>query len=251
MRNRISLGLIAAAVLFVPSCAFSQTVEVNRQNRTIEVMVTETVRVDADLANIVVGCITYGQTHDQAYQTNLAVAEKVTNALVSSGLSKDQIESNTIELAETNAAEFADPSPAIRKARQFKAHQSWRVHVHAGDAQKLIDIAVKAGANGVEEVNWEVADEESLEGKARMAAMEKACRTAGELAKSVGAKLGDLLYGSNMATGMMFAVRPTDLQTVEVSAGGGFGLRIPPFSLKLFPEKVSKQATVRTVFAIE
>lgn len=74
----MSLGVIGAAILFAPSCVLSQAVEINRQNRTIEVMVTETVRVDADLANIVVGCITYGQTHDQAYQANLAVAEKVT-----------------------------------------------------------------------------------------------------------------------------------------------------------------------------
>lgn len=170
---------------------------------------------------------------------------------MSSGLSKDQIESNTIELAETNAVEIADPSPTVRKARQFKAHQSWRVQVHASDAQKLIDLAVRAGANGVEEVSWEVTDEESLEGGARLAAMEKARRTAGELAKSAGAKLGDLLYASNMASGMMFALpnRSAQLQTVEVGAGGGF--RAPEFSLKLFPEKVSKQATLRTVFAME
>lgn len=251
MRCRMSLGVLAVAMLFTPSCVLPQAVEINRQNRTIEVIVTETVRVDADLANIVIGCIAYGQTHDQAYQTNLAVAEKVTNALLSSGLSKDQIESNTIELAETTAAEIADQSPAVRKSRQFKAHQSWRVHVHAGDAQKLIDVAVKAGANGVEEVTWDVTDEESLEGKARLAAMEKARKTADELAKSAGAKLGDLLYVSNMASGMMFALanRSAALQTVDVGAGGGF--RAPAFSLKLFPEKVSRQATVRTVFAME
>ena len=80
--------------------------------------------------------------------------------------------------------------------------------------------------------------------------MEKARRTAGELAKSAGAKLGHPLYACNMASGMMFALanRSMELQTMEVTAGGGF--RAPAFSLKLFPEKVLKQATVRTVFAM-
>jgi hypothetical protein len=53
-----------------------------------------------------------------------------------------------------------------------------------------------------------------------------------------------------MASGMMFALanRSMELQTMEVTAGGGF--RAPAFLLKLFPEKVLKQATVRTVFAM-
>ena len=64
----------------------------------------------------------------------------------------------------------------------------------AAGAQKLIDVAVQAGANGVENVGRDVADEESLEGQAREAAMQKARKIAGELAKSAGSKLGDLLY---------------------------------------------------------
>jgi uncharacterized protein YggE len=197
----------------------------------------------------VLGCITYGQTHDQGYQANLATADEVIKALLGAGVPKEDIESNAMELSE-DLGDAAGPSSAVRKPRQFKAHQSWRIRVATAEAQKLIEVAVQAGANGVEKVTWEVTDEESLEDKARLAAMEKACRTAGELAKSAGAKLGDLLYATNMASGMMFALanRSMELQTMEVTAGGGF--RAPAFSLKLFPEKVLKQATVRTVFAM-
>ncbi len=50
---------------------------------------------------------------------------------------------------------------------------------------------------------WEVADEESLEAKARTAAIEKARKNGHELAKSAGAKLGELLYASNVVNGFM------------------------------------------------
>jgi uncharacterized protein len=250
MRFRQGLGFVSALVIFAAPPAFSQTNEINRQNRTVEVVVTESVRVEAEIANISLGCITYGQTHDQAYQANLATADKVIKALLGTGVPKEHIESNALELGE-DAGDAAGQSSAVPKPRQFKAHQSWRIRVAAGDAQKLIDVAVQAGANGVEEVGWDVADEESLEGKARAVAMEKSRRIAAELVKSADAKLGELLYASNVASGMMFAFagRPVQTQTAEIGAGGDF--RTPTFSLKLFPEKVSKQATVRTVFAME
>jgi uncharacterized protein len=174
----------------------------------------------------------------------------VTKALLATGLPKKQIESNALELSE-DPGNTAGQSSATPTHRQLKTHQSWRIRVTAADAQKLIDVAVAAGANGVEEVSWDVADEDSLEGKARAAAMEKARKTAADLAKAGGAKLGELLYTSN-ASGMRFSRYDQSLQTVEINAGGGgFGSRAPTFSLKLFPEKVSKQETVRTVFAIE
>jgi uncharacterized protein YggE len=54
---RFALSVSTLAFLVVAASAFSQTIEVNRQNRTIEVVVTESVRVDPDVANITLGCI--------------------------------------------------------------------------------------------------------------------------------------------------------------------------------------------------
>jgi hypothetical protein len=65
MRFRPGLGFVPALVLFVVPSVFSQTNEINRQNRTVDVIVTETVSVEPDLANISLGCVAYGQTHDQ------------------------------------------------------------------------------------------------------------------------------------------------------------------------------------------
>ncbi|MGH9691097.1 MAG: SIMPL domain-containing protein [Candidatus Acidiferrales bacterium] len=232
--------------LFVVSPAFSQTVEVNRQNRTIEVDASETMRVDPDVADVTLGCVTYGQTNDQAYQANLAIANKVIKALLGAGVPKDQIESGSVQLSESAPYDNANQSPSERKARQFRAHQSWRIHVASAAAQKVIDVAVQAGANGIENVSWDVANPEALDARVRAAAMEKARTTAGEMAKSAGGKLGELLYASNVVNGNL-PVNGRAFGTLAAVAGSP----APAYSLKLFPEKVERQATVRTVFALE
>lgn len=243
--------LVAISVLFlccVPT-AFSQTNDINRQNRTIEVVVNETVRVEPDVAVVTLGCITYGETHDEAYQKNLQTADNVIKALLDAGLSKEQIESNAIELNETNSND--DRLRPAQKGRQFAAHQSWNIRVSASDAQKIIDIAVQAGANGIEDVSWEVSDTEALEAKARAAAMKKARSTAEEIAEAADGKAGELLYASNVVNGILGLLANRRLETTSASLGAGGGLRTPQFSLKLFPQRVEKQATVRAVFALD
>jgi uncharacterized protein len=249
MRFWLVSGVLLAALLPVSPRALSQSIEINRQNRTVEVTVSETVRAEPDQAKVTVGCLSYGETHDKAYQANLEMAGKVINAILSAGISKDQIESDALELSESNAGDSSGKPPNASKLRQYKAHQSWKVRVAASEAQKLIDIVVQAGANGLESVAWEVADEESLETKARTAAMEKARKTADELAKSVGAKLGDLLFASNTSNLVFTFARSLQTMDATVSVDGS-GFTAPVFSLKLFPEKVEKQASVRAVFAI-
>lgn len=239
-------------LFFFTSTCFAQTIEVNRQNRTIEVVVTERVQVEPDVADVSLGCIAYGQTHDQAYQANLQIAEKVIKALTDAGVSKTQITSSSIELSETNPSDVTDQPQTVRKIRQFKAHQSWRVRVPAPNAQKIIDSAVQAGANGIEDINWDVADADALENRARTAAMEKARATAGDVVKSGGGKLGDLLYASNVVSGVMGLLAGRSLETASASLSSrGSGFPTPTFSLELFPQKVEKQATVRAVFALD
>ena|SRR5487761_369061 len=247
---RLILGIVMLSFCFVPS-ALPQTIDVNPQKRTIEVVVSERVQVEPDIAKVTLGCVTYGQTHDEAYQANLAIADKVIKALLSAGVAKTQIESSSIELTEIGSRNMTGEPPAIRKAREFEAHQSWVVRVKASEAQKIIDDAVQAGANGIEDVTWDVADAEALEAKARAAAMEKARTTATEIAKSGGGKLGQLLYASNTVNGIMGLLAGRSLQTETASLGGGGGFATPAFSLRLFPQRVEKQATVRAIFALD
>jgi uncharacterized protein len=241
--------LLAAVVglyfLFVPS-SFCQTNEISRQNRSVEVVSSETIKVDPDIAEVTLGCVTYGETHDQAYQANLKIADQVIKALTEAGISKEQIEGSTIELGE-GRPNYNQPAP---KGRQFEAHQTWQIRLAVSDAQKIIDDAVEAGANGIEDVSWDVSDPNALEAKARAAAMKKARETAEEIAESGGAKLGELLYASNAVNGLMGLLAAQ--RTVQVaSASIASRSSAPAFSLKVFPAKVEKEATARAVFALD
>jgi uncharacterized protein len=243
---RSFLSVSSAAFFCLALTAQSQTIQISRQNRTVQVDVTQRVQVEADIANVTLGCVTYGQSHDQAYQANLEVADKVIKALLGAGVQKTQIQSGRIQLSETDSS---DEQGKDRKTRQFRAHQSWQIRLAASDAQKLIDVAVRAGANGVENVSWDVADPEALEARARTAAMEKARTTAAEMAKSAGGKLGDLLYASNTVNGIVDL--PIATRSYSNLTSFSAGAVAPTFSLQLFPEKVEQSASVRTVFALE
>src|SRR5262249_1582491 len=120
-------------------------------------------------------------------------------------------------------------------------------------AQKTIDTAVQAGANGIEDVSWDVTDPEALEAKARTAALERARATAADLAKTAGGKVGDLLYASNSLNGILGLLAGNrTVSTASVSVGSqGNGFPTPVFSLQLFPEKIQRQATVRAIFALD
>lgn len=106
-------------------------------------------------------------------------------------------------------------------------------------AQAAVDLAVKRGANEVDDVDWNVADPIALQAKASGAALAKARAIADQMAKGLGTKLGELVYASNRApVGKFFRHLAMNTESAEVSA---IGEREP--QLTLFPQKVKSEAT--------
>src|SRR4029077_2223164 len=133
----------------------------------------------------------------------------------------------------------------MKKERRFRAQQSWHVTVPATRAQTIVDLCVNAGANEVEDVEWNVADPVALQAKAGGAALVKARSIADQMAKGLGTKLGELVYASNRAPVVK------GWQTVEVAAEKMMPPPPPPPKLTLFPQRVKSEATVYAVFSIE
>jgi uncharacterized protein len=119
--------------------------------------------------------------------------------------------------------------------------------VSADKAQTVVDIALGAGANALEALDWNVSDPKALQAKAGTAALSKAKTIAEQMAKGLNAKLGDLVYASNRASIAGFA---GSLETIEVSAMPAPPPPPPPH-LVLYPKRVKSDATVYAVFAIE
>jgi len=243
MKNLV-VTLLALVLFAGAEPALAQEIVVNRENRTIAVTVTESVKVESEVARIRVGYRNYGRTQDLTYQDNVQTSNRITQALLDAGVPKDKIETEKLNLG---AAFDSDWPREIQKERQYEAFQSWTVQIRVADAQKVVDVAVSAGANDVEDVDWDVADPVALEAKANAAALAKARALAQQMATELGGKLGSLLYASNR-TPVPAAFR--GLLASESAMVASTSVERKPV-LKLFPQKVERQATVYAVFALE
>ncbi len=222
--------------------AYAQQVQVNRSNKTIEVTVSASVQVDPDIAKIEVGYHNYGRTQQIAFDDNVRIANQIIKALLDAGVSKDSIETHSLRLGRVSEDDTKNWSPDLKKERQFEAHQSWTIRIAVPEAQKIVDLAVSSGANEVEDVDWMVADTTALEAKANAAALAKARTLAQQMAKELGAKVGELLYASNTRKEILFLSRAFSTSTVTT--------RREP-KLQLYLRKVEREATVHAVFALE
>ncbi len=241
----MKLLLGAVLLVFGSSYLLSQDIQVNRQNKTIAVTADESVTADAEVAVLAIGYHNYAATHEAAFQDNVAAANRIAKALLDSGIPKEAIETDKLSLGRTETDR--NLTPEMQKERQFEAQESWHITVPVSRAQAAVDLAVQSGANEVDDVDWNVADPMALQAKASGAALAKARTIADQMAKGLGAKLGDLVYASDHAAVPKFF---RGLATSESYSVSGVQRDKKP-QLTLFPQKVKSDATVYAVFAIE
>jgi hypothetical protein len=244
MKLRLVLSISLLATLVVPARA--QNIQVNRENKTVAVSVTKSVEVQPDYASIQIGYRNRGPEQGAVYEENGRHAEKIISALLAAGVKKQDIQTQGLDLARV---EDQEQDKEKSKEPVFEATQTWAVRAPIGSAQNVVDHAVAAGANTVSDVQWAVTDPDSLDARAREEAMANARQVADEMAKSLGGKVGGLLYVSNgEPSGSYFrgggGFGKANLQTVEVA-----GTRLP--ILNLFPQKVRREVTIYAVFALE
>lgn len=223
---------------------FGQQITVNRQNKTIAITADDSVSVDPEVATITVAYQNYAATKDAAYEENIRVSNAITKALLDSGVPKSALETESVKL---DRAERDEKWTAEEKnTRQFQASQSWTITVPADRAQAVVDIALHAGANVLEALDWNVSDPKALQARAGAAALAKARTIAEQMANGLNAKLGDLVFASNRAPIPVFAGVETAEESVMPAPPPP-----PPPHLVLYPKKVRSDATVYAVFAIE
>ena len=221
------------------SDALGQGVQISRQNKTIAVSISETVRVDADLAVVTIGFRNSANTKDEAFKENVHTASRILEALLGAGVAPAHVETEAIRMQRPYALQMGGA-----QEESVEAIQTWKIRVAVADAEKVVDVAVKAGANQVEDVQWTMADPTALQAKANSAALAKARAMAEKMAEQFGVKAGELLYLSN---------------SEPEGFGGGDGRyafsalseRVPAPEVKLFPKRVESRGRVFAVFSLE
>jgi len=242
MRQGLALVLLCTWGLLP---AHGQQIQVNRQNKTIAITADDSVSVDPEVAAIVVGYQNYGSTKEAVYGDNVRVSNEIVKALREGGVPKSALETENLRVERTDTQEKWTPEQ--KKERQFQAIQMWAIHVPAAQAQRVVDLALHAGANNLESIDWDVADPKALQAKAGAAALQKARTVAEQMAKGLNVRLGDLVYASNRAPALGFM---GSLGTINAEATPPPPPPPPPH-LTLYPKKVKSEATVYAMFAIE
>jgi uncharacterized protein len=241
----IQVSAFALAAIVLTTVASSQDIQVNKDNRTIAITATDKVIVMADTATVHIGFITYGPDKDAAYASGSTLSNAIIKALTTSGVPSDAIESENQNVSPVQEYQVDKLTPAEKALRKFQVTQSWTVRTNAADAARVLDVAVKAGANQSGQIDWGLKDENAPQAEAAAKALQRARTVAGEMAKGLNANLGALLYASNETQAepprpLMRAMAPPPMAAAQA---------VQPLAIN--PRRIEKSATVYAVFAIE
>jgi hypothetical protein len=238
--NLFALALTTA----LAATASSQTIQVNKENRTIAINATDKVVVMADTATVHIGFITYGPDSDAAYANGSRLSNAIVKALTAAGVPNDAIESENQNVSPVQDYQIDKLTPAEKAQRKFQVVQSWTVRVPADDAAKTLDLAVKAGANQSGQIEWSLKDENAPQAEAAAKALQRARTVANQMAAGMNVKLGALIYASNETQSEPIRPMMKAMNAVPMAAAAP-----PPLAIN--PRRIEKSATVNAVFAIE
>ncbi len=242
-----SIGLLAAGVALGSIAASqAQQIDVNKSNRTIAVTATDKATADAEVATVHIGFQVYAADSQAAYALGSKTSNAISAALKKAGLEDSAIQSEAQNIAPVQQYEMQNLPEAQKAQRQFQVTQSWSVKTSAKNAAAVLDTAVQAGANQSGQIDWDVADPDTLEAQAAESALKRAHAIADQMAKGLGATLGTLVYASNQV-----AERPMPMLGVISGLSYKAAAAAPPPPLALSPQKVTRSATVYAVFALE
>ena len=234
---------IALTITSLPLPGFGQTIQINKDNRTLAVTATDSASAFADVAVVHVGFEAYGTDEQSAYAAGSQRSNAVLDALTRADVPKDRIESENQQLAPLSEYELRN-QPAALKGMRFRLTQSWTVRTKPDDAAKLLDLAVKAGANQSGSIDWELADPSTLEAQAAAKALSHAQSIAARMAEGLHTHVGALLYASNQAQEQ----RPAPVMAMRAMAAAA---PAPAPPLAITNRKVERSATVYAVFQVE
>jgi uncharacterized protein YggE len=225
--------------IFISSSA-AQSSRIVSDKKTIEIRATDKISSPAEVATVKIGFQNVAPSKEAVYEENVRMANKIVQALRTAGTPAEGIETEAIRLDREDTAQGVKPA-----STRFSADQEWRIRVKASEAQKIVDIAVSAGANQVGGVDWNVSNPEALESKAYAAALARAKRIAEQTASLAGVKLGEILSISNSVSPFSQLYRQLNTESSMIGVSP-----TTVTSLKLFPEEVAREASVTVVYAI-
>lgn len=239
----LTIGICAAGL------ASAQTIQINRDNKTIAISTTDEATATADIAAITIGFEIFGPDALTVSADGGKLSHGILEALHKAGVKDESIESKEQSLHRNR--EFGEKdTPEQRAQKQFVLQQTWEVSVPITVAAEVLCAAISAGANQSGAIEWRYSERKSLQAKAAGNALVKAREVASRMAEGLNVKLGALIYASNQVPETNVFVKQRIESYGVAGADFGEGL-LAPKRLKIFPQTIREEATVYAVFAIE
>lgn len=207
---------------------------------TIEVTGNGEAHVAPDVASLNLAIETHAATAQQSAGENAALAQKVVDALTQKLQGKGKVWTGGYSLY----PEYNEPRPNEKAVvTGYRAENS--ITVETGDISMLgglIDIAISAGANRINFLNFTLRDESQARSQAIALAAKDAQAQAESLAKSLGVRLGPVIKATTEAQ-----TRPIPMMRMGVmAASSSIGATTPTQ-----PNEVTVPATVSITYQIE
>jgi len=248
--SKILVAILVMGTAF-SSNAFSQQIQINKDNKTIAITTSDEAAALADTAVLTVGFHIFGKEQDGTYADASKTSNAIMAALTSAGVPKEAVESEDQSLNPLEQNNDADKTRYAQGVR-FEFTQSWHVTVPADAVANVLHMAITSGANDSGGIQWQLRKDDALEAEAAAKALEHARQIASQMATGLGVKLGALVYASNQTPprGILAALGLGGATLNTESASLGIAKKnLAPLAIS--PERITKSATVYAVFAIE
>jgi uncharacterized protein YggE len=229
----LSAALLSAAPTARPAIAQDAA---RSAERTIAVTATGSVTAEPDRAILTTGVTTEAQSAREAISANAAAMTKVLAALRSAGIDPADLRTQTLALA----TRYGKTPFSSNGVVGYTATNAVRIVIR--DLKRIgevIDEAVKAGANQLQGLSFDVSKADALRDEARKTAMANARRRAELYAAAAGVTLGPVLAISETARGS--APRPM---------GGGYDRSMSAVSVPVEAGSVDLAVEVHVTYGL-
>ncbi len=250
MRN-LKFTVLAFFLIATVGFATAQTIQINRDNKTIAISTSDEATATADIAAVTVGFEILGPDSQSTSAEAGKLSHAILDALHKIGVEDKSIESSSQGLQKNTGFDDKE-KPEQRAKEQYIFRQSWEVSTSPKAAAEVMRVAIASGANKTGAIDWRISDRKVLQAKAAEAALVKARQVAERMADGLHVKLGSLIYASNETpNARIYFARPQQGQVLntESASVSTYYMTIP--ALEIHPQTIREEATVYAVFAIE
>ena len=241
-RTTLLLAAMLPAIIVLSACG-PATIVANPAppQRTLNVTGMGTIMLTPDIAYINIGVHTEMPTAAAAVAANNTQTQQVVDALKTAGVDAKDIRTSNFSIYPNTQY---DPQTNQKLATTYVVDNTVYVTVHKLDnLGDLLDAAVKAGANNVNSIQFDVADKNPAMQKARDQAVKDAQTQAQQLASAAGVSLG-ALQTINFNNSV-----PTPV--VESFGKGGGGLAAADVAVPINPGTMTLTVTVNMAYEIK